>query len=98
MHGQVLDSVDSVRYLGVDIASDLNFTQNINRTTANASKSIGYLKQNILTKPSTIREAAYKTNVRPQVPVTHTHLRTLTESYGSNRSRPQKKRRRGLIS
>ena len=67
MHGQVLDSVDSARYLGVDITSDLNFTQHINRTTSNASKSLGYLKRNILTKHSGIREAAYKTIVRPQV-------------------------------
>ena len=67
MHGQVLDSVDSSRYLGVDITSDLSFTQHINRTTANASKSLGYLKRNILTKNLAIREAAYKTIVRPQV-------------------------------
>ena len=50
MHGQVLDSVDCARYLGVDITSDLSFTQHINRTTANASKSLGYLKRNSLTK------------------------------------------------
>ena len=36
MHGQVIDSVDSARYLGVDITSDLNFTQHINHTTSNA--------------------------------------------------------------
>ena len=60
-------SVDSARYLGVDITSDLSFTQHINRTTANASKSLGYLKRNILTKNPAIREAAYKTIVRPQV-------------------------------
>ena len=65
MHGQVLDSVDSARYLGVDITSDLSFTQHINRTTANASKSLGYLKRNILTKNPAIREVAYKTIVRP---------------------------------
>ena len=58
---------DSAQYLGVDITSDLSFTQHINRTTANASKSLGYLKCNILTKTSAIREAAYKTIVRPQV-------------------------------
>ena len=67
MHGQVLDPVDSTRYLGVDIISDLSFTQHINRTTANASKSLGYLKRNVLTKNPTIREAAYKTIVCPQV-------------------------------
>ena len=67
MAGQVLDSVGRARYLGVDITSDLSFTQHINRTTANASKSLGYLKRNILTKNPAIREAAYKTIVRPQV-------------------------------
>ena len=36
MHGQVLDSVDSARYLGVDIASDLHFSQHVNGTTSNA--------------------------------------------------------------
>ena len=67
MHDQVLDSEDSARYLGVDIALDLNFTKHVNRITANASKSLGHLKRNILTKHSGIREAAFKTVVRPQL-------------------------------
>ena len=66
MYDQVLDSVDSARYLGVDITSDLYFTQHINRTTANASKRLG-LKRNILTKNPAIRETADKTIVRPRV-------------------------------
>ena len=37
MHGQVIDSVDSARCLGVDIPSDLNFNQHINRVSATAS-------------------------------------------------------------
>ena len=67
MHGQVIESVDHVRYLGVDISSNLNFSHHINRITANASKSLGFLKRNIKTKHSGIREAAYKTVVRPQL-------------------------------
>ena len=67
MHGQVLDSIDHTRYLGVDISSDLNFNHHINRVTANASKSLGFLKRNIKSKHPGIREAAYKTTVRPQV-------------------------------
>ena len=47
MHGQAIDSVDSATYLGVEIASALDFTQHVNRITANASKSLGYLKRNI---------------------------------------------------
>ena len=57
MHGQVLGYVDSARHFGVDITSDLSFTQHINRTTANASKGLGYLKRNILTKNPAIRKA-----------------------------------------
>ena len=67
MHGQVLDSIDHARYLGVDISSELNFNHHINRITANASKSLGFLKRNIKAKHPRIREAAYKTTVRPQV-------------------------------
>ena len=67
IHDQVLDSVDSARYLGVNITSDLNFTQHINCTTSNASRSLGYFKRNILTNHSGIREAAYKIIVCPQV-------------------------------
>ena len=67
MHGQVLESVDDARYLGVNISSDLTFSYHINRITANASKSLGFLKRNIKTKHSGIREAAYKTVVMPQL-------------------------------
>ena len=45
MHGQVLDSIDHARYLGVDISSDLNFNHHINRVTSNASKRLGFLKR-----------------------------------------------------
>ena len=47
MHGQFLDSIDHARYVGVDISSDLNFSHHVNRITANASKSLGFLKRNI---------------------------------------------------
>ena len=67
MHRQVLDSIDHARYLGVDISSDLNFNHHINRATAIASKSLGFLKSNIKTKYPVIHEVAYKTTVRPQV-------------------------------
>ena len=45
----------------------LDFSQHVNRTTSNASKSLGNLKGNIKTKYSGIREAAYKTVARPQL-------------------------------
>ena len=67
MHGQILESVENARYLGVDISSDLGFSHHINRITSNAQKNLGFLKRNIKTTHSGIREAAYKTIVRPQL-------------------------------
>ena len=67
MHGQNLDSIDHARYLGVDISSDLNFSHHVNHITANASKSLGFLKRKIKTKHPGIRETAYTATVRTQV-------------------------------
>ena len=46
-----------------------------------------------------VASSFYKVNLEGRVmPQSHTQLRSLTESYGSNRSRPQKNWGRGLIS
>ena len=67
MHGQTLESVENARYLGVDISSDLGFSHHINRIILKCTKKLGFLKRNIKTTHSGIREAAYKTIVRPQI-------------------------------
>ena len=56
MHGQILESVENARYLGVDISSDLGFSHHIHRITSNAQKNLGFLKRNIKTTHSGIRE------------------------------------------
>ena len=65
MHNQTLDSVSAARYLGVDLSTNMNFNTHINRITSNANKSLGFIKRNIKTKHPGVREAAYKTIVRP---------------------------------
>ena len=45
MYGQIIASVENVRYLGVDISLDLNFSYHTNRITSNAQKSFGLLKE-----------------------------------------------------
>ena len=67
MHNQVLDSVSSVRYLGVNLSTNLNFNRHIQRISSNANKSLGYITRNIRSKHPGVREAAYKTLVRPQL-------------------------------
>ena len=50
MHDQVLCTVDTAKYLGVDISDNLNFNQHINKMTSNANKTLDFLQLNIRTK------------------------------------------------
>ena len=50
----------------MDITSDLSWNTHIDRTVNKANKTLGFLRRNIKTRHEGIREAAYKTMVRPQ--------------------------------
>ena len=67
VHNQVLDSVSSARYLGVDLSTNLNFNSHIQRISSDANKSLGCIKRNIRPKHPGVREAAYKILVRLQL-------------------------------
>ena len=47
LHGQVLESVPCARYLGVDIPSGLTWNSHIDRVTANANRTLGFIRRNI---------------------------------------------------
>ena len=64
---QVLDIVTSAKYLGVDISGGLSWNSHIDRITGNANRTLGYIKINIKTKNTKVRETAYNTLVRPQL-------------------------------
>ena len=67
LHGQVLEAVSSARYLGVDISSNLKWNTHVDRITANANRSLGFIRRNVKTKSPQIREMAYQSLVRPQL-------------------------------
>ena len=67
LHGETLEAVASARYLGVDIANDLSWKTHVSRITNNANKSLGFLRRNLKTKNTSLRENAYKAIVRPQL-------------------------------
>ena len=67
LHGENLEVVECARYLGVDIAHDLSWKSHVNRITNNANKSLGYLRRNLRSKNTALRENAYKAIVRPQL-------------------------------
>ena len=67
LHGETLEEVASARYLGVDIANDLSWKTHISRITNTANKSLGFLRRNLRTQNTSIRENEYKAIVRPQL-------------------------------
>ena len=67
LHGQVLDTVTSARYLGMDISNNLNRNTHVDRIALNTNRSLGFVKRNLKTKSQKVREMAYQTLVRPQL-------------------------------
>ena len=67
LHGQVLEAVTSAKYLGVDISSTLSWNSHIDRVAGNVNRSLGFIRRNIKTKMSKVRETAYNTLVRLQL-------------------------------
>ena len=67
MHNQELESVDTAKYLGVNISRDLCWNNHVNNITASANRTSGFVKRNVQTKNKDIRKLAYNSLVRPQV-------------------------------
>jgi len=53
--------------IGLNITSDLKWTQHINSICGKANSTIGFLKRNINISNKTIKEKAYKSLVRPSL-------------------------------
>ena len=67
LHGQVLESVDSAKYLGINIFEDLVWNTHIQEITGKANRTLGFVKRNVKTRNEAVKELAYKTLVRSQV-------------------------------
>ena len=47
LQGHTLEVVDSGKYLGLNMSSDLSWHTHIEATTAKASKTLGFLRRNL---------------------------------------------------
>ena len=65
LHGRVLETVSSAKYLGVNISSNLTWTDHIQKVSASGNRTLGFCKRNIRSKNPAIRSTAYKALVRP---------------------------------
>ena len=67
LHGCVLESVPSEKYLGITISEGLKWTEYINAISKTANHTLGFLKRNIRVQNRDLKSTAFKTLVRPQL-------------------------------
>ena len=59
-----MENVESVKYIGVTITSDLKWNTHIINSCTKANRTLGFLRRNLYSCPQDVKEAAYKTMVR----------------------------------
>ena len=64
LEGTVLENVDSIKYLGITITSDLKWNSHIRNVCSKANRTLGFLRRNLFSCPQDVK-AAYKSMVRP---------------------------------
>ena len=67
LHNKELNVTNAAKYLGVTISKDLNWSPHINNITGKAKNTLRFIKINIKTSNTKVKEMAYNTYVRPQL-------------------------------
>ena len=62
-----MESVDTAKYLGMNISKDPSWNTHINNITASANRTLGFVERNVQTNNKYIRTLAYNSLVCPQV-------------------------------
>ena len=64
LKGHILESVDTAKYLGITLSSNMSWEPHINNITAKANKILGFLKRNLQIRQEDTKSLAYKSMVR----------------------------------
>jgi myo-inositol-hexaphosphate 3-phosphohydrolase len=67
MHGHILESVQSAKYLGVKLSADLNWNNHIQQMTSKANKSLSFIRRNLQIYSKSVKDRAYQCLVRPKL-------------------------------
>ena len=67
LKGHTLESTTSTKYLGINISSNLSWTQHIDKCTKKANSVLGFVRRNIKTNNMIIKTTAFKALVRPHL-------------------------------
>ena len=65
LEGTNLENVESIKYLGVTITSDLRWNTHVSNVCTKANRTLGFRRRNLYSCPQEVKEAAYKGLVRP---------------------------------
>ena len=65
LHNQQLTSVNSAKYLGVEISRDLQWTRHVNAVAAKANRTSAFAYRNLRGCPHTVHSTCFKGLVRP---------------------------------
>ena len=65
LHGKVLETVNSAKYLEVTLTSDLRWNRHVENIAYKANQSLGFLRRNLRINSPNLKSLAYKTLVRP---------------------------------
>ena len=65
LEGTDLENVESIKYLGVTITSDLRWNTPVSNVCTKANRTLGFLRRNLYSCPQEVKEVAYKGLVRP---------------------------------
>ena len=65
LEGTTLENVESIKYLGVTITSDLRWNTHVSNVCTKANRTLGFLSRNLYSCPQEVKEAAYKGLVHP---------------------------------
>ena len=65
LEGRDLENIESIKYLGVTITSDLRWDTHVSNVCTKANRTLGFLRRNLYFCPHEVKEAAYKGLVRP---------------------------------
>ena len=65
LEGTDLENVESIKYLGVTITSDLRWNTHVRNVCTKANRMLGFLRRNLYSCPQEVKEAAYKGLVGP---------------------------------
>ena len=69
LEGTDLENVESIKYLGVTITSDLRWNTHVSNVCTKANRTLGFLRRNLYSCPQEVEELAYKGLGRPVLAV-----------------------------